>query len=430
MPCHPLPPHVSTVNSPDADNIMTNPKISGGESESALPLILSTVAFTFVCYFIIGVPMAVLPGFVDRQLGLGPLIAGLVIGTQYVSTILSRPYAGRLSDTAGAKATVTWGLAACGASGPFLLLADHYQDAPVTSLALLVTGRLILGIGESCVGTGAIAWAAGRLGGDHVSRIMSWNGIATYGALAVAAPLGVWIAASGAEWRLAPLGVLTLVAALAAMMLAWSKAPAPLAPGIRTPLIRLASRIAPHGLALALGSFGFGTIMTFVTLFYAQHGWSNAALAISAFSAGFVGARLLFAGSIPQFGGIRIAMVSLAVETVGLIVLALATDAITAAAGAAITGLGLSLVFPSLGTESVAMFDASDRGAAVGVFTLFLDLALACAGPLGGLLAGSGGYRSVFLWSAGASATACLIVTAVQVSRGRRVISRTAKRGP
>lgn len=411
---------------------MNHQKFADGKAESPLRLILSTVAFTFACYFVIGLPMAVLPGFVDRQLGMGPLAAGLVIGAQYLSTILSRPHAGRLADMMGAKATVTWGLGACAGSGPFLILAAGSQHSPGLSIAMLVCGRLILGIGESCVGTGAIAWAAGRLGGAEISRIMSWNGVATYGALAASVPLGVWLATSDTpgQWNPAPLGMLTIVTGIAAFALAWPKAPAPITAGTRSPMGRLVFRIAPYGLALAFGSFGFGTIMTFVTLFYAELGWSGAALAISAFSLAFVGARLLFATAIPRMGGVRVAAISLAVETMGLVLLALAGDPLTAAGGAALTGLGLSLVFPSLGTESVAMFAPADRGAAVGVFTLFLDLALACAGPVGGLIAASGGYRHVFLWSAGASAAACLLIGAFRLSQNRQTISRTATRDP
>ncbi|CNI19954.1 Major facilitator superfamily MFS_1 [Yersinia pekkanenii] len=42
--------------------------------------ILSIVIFTFVCYLTIGLPLAVLPGFVHNHLGYSSLLAGLAIG--------------------------------------------------------------------------------------------------------------------------------------------------------------------------------------------------------------------------------------------------------------------------------------------------------------------------------------------------------------
>lgn len=44
--------------------------------------ILSVVMFTFVCYLTIGLPLAVLPGFVHDHLGYNSVLAGLIISAQ------------------------------------------------------------------------------------------------------------------------------------------------------------------------------------------------------------------------------------------------------------------------------------------------------------------------------------------------------------
>ena len=49
--------------------------------------VVSIVLFTFIGYLNIGIPLAVLPGYVHSDLGFGAVIAGLVISVQYLSLI-------------------------------------------------------------------------------------------------------------------------------------------------------------------------------------------------------------------------------------------------------------------------------------------------------------------------------------------------------
>ena len=166
-------------------------------SEFATTLqIIPVVFFTFLCYLTIGIPLAVLPGYVHDDLGYSAVIAGLAISVQYFATLASRPLAGRSADTLGPKKTVTIGLIGCGVSGVLLLLAVLLGRWATLSLSLLVVSRLVLGFGESLCGTGAILWGIGRVGTSNNARVISWNGIATYGALAIGAPVGVWISHS------------------------------------------------------------------------------------------------------------------------------------------------------------------------------------------------------------------------------------------
>ncbi|MFP3435731.1 MFS transporter, partial [Paraburkholderia sp. SIMBA_061] len=77
---------------------------------------------------------------------------------------------------------------------------------------------------------------------------------------------------------------------------------------------------------LALGSAGFGSIATFITLFYAANHWPNAALSLTVFGTLFIGARLLFANTIKTYGGFRVAIASFSFECVGLLLLWLAPE--------------------------------------------------------------------------------------------------------
>ena len=359
--------------------------------------VMSIVLFTFIGYLNIGIPLAVLPGYVHNHLGYGTVIAGLVISVQYLATLLSRPYASRIIDNLGSKRAVMYGLAGCGLSGVFMLLSSWLSAMPALSLASLLLGRLVLGSAESLVGSGSIGWGIGRVGAHNTAKVISWNGIASYGAIAIGAPLGVLMVN---HWGMWSMGASIIALAVLGLLLAWPKLAAPIVSGVRLPFLHVLGRVLPHGTGLALGSIGFGTIATFITLYYATQHWENAVLCLSLFGASFIGARLLFGNLINRIGGFRVAIACLSVETVGLLGLWLAPNPQLALAGAALSGFGFSLVFPALGVEAVNLVPASSRGAAVGAYSLFIDLSLGITGPLVGAVAAGFGFASIFLFAA------------------------------
>ena len=359
--------------------------------------VVSIVLFTFIGYLNIGIPLAVLPGYVHNHLGYGTVIAGLVISVQYLATLLSRPYASRYIDTRGSKRAVMIGLAGCGLSGVFMLVSTWLTSMPAWSLASLLIGRLVLGSAESLVGSGSIGWGIGRVGAQNTAKVISWNGIASYGAIAIGAPLGVVMVGHLGMWSL---GASIIALGALGVLLAWPKLAAPIVSGVRLPFLHVLGRVLPHGTGLALGSIGFGTIATFITLYYATNHWENAALCLSLFGASFISARLLFGNLINRIGGFRVAIACLSVETLGLLLLWLAPSPELALAGAALSGFGFSLVFPALGVEAVNLVPASSRGAAVGAYSLFIDLSLGITGPLVGAVAAGFGFASIFLFAA------------------------------
>jgi len=360
--------------------------------------IISVVIFNFASYLTIGLPLAVLPGYVHDVMGYSAFWAGLVVSLQYFATLVSRPHAGRFADLWGPKKVVIVGLFGALICGICYALASLSAAIPLLSLALLCLGRIVLGLGQSFAGTGATLWGVGLVGSLHIGRVISWNGIFTYGAMAIGAPLGVAIYLWGG---LLLLSAIVIAIALLAIVLALPRPAVKTSKGKLLPFRAVLGRIWGFGLILAMGSVGFGVIATFITLFYQAKGWEGAAFALTLFSVAFVGTRLLFPNAINRHGGLNVALVCFAVEAVGLVMVWGAWEPWMAKVGALLTGAGFSLVFPAIGVVAVKMVPQQNQGSALATYTAFMDLALGITGPLAGLIMSYAGVPVIYLLSAG-----------------------------
>ncbi len=151
------------------------------------------------------------------------------------------------------------------------------------------------------------------------------------------------------------------------------------------------------GAVVGLQGVGFAALGAFFPLYFLAHGWLGAGYGLTCFGLGFVAVRLL-AGSLPdRVGGAPVALVSLLVEALGQTLLWLAPDPVTAMAGALLTGMGCSMVFPAMGLEAVKRVPAHLRGTAIGAFAAFQDLAYGATGPMAGWIADHFGHPRVFL---------------------------------
>lgn len=373
-----------------------------------LPVLGPLFLIVLFGFLSVGVPLPVISVEVYTVLGFSASVAGWSVGIQSLVTVLTRQMAGAVCDRRGPRHAVLAGLPLAALSG-LLYLAAAVIAAPAAALAVLLAGRMLLGVAESLFVTGAMSWGIARAGMARTGKVMAWQGIALYAALGLGAPLGVAlmerVGFAGVAVAATLLPLLALVIAL--------RLPAPAVPsspaGPRRSYAGVVGLIWKQGTALALATAPFAAIAAFTVLSFAQKGWSGAGLALSGFGMGYSLVRLGFAHLPDRFGGAIVATFSLAIEAAGQAMLWLAPDATVALAGAVLTGIGFSLVFPSMGVEAVRRVPVESRGLAIGGFMAFFDVALGVTAPLCALLVEWRGYDAVFLFGT----LACLLAMGI-----------------
>ena len=373
--------------------------------------LIPIMAVVLIAFVIIGVALPVLPLHVHQDLGFGAFIVGLVTGSQFGASLLSRVSAGHYADRRGPKRAVVIGLMTAIVAGLLYFLSLYFGGVPRLSVTILLFGRALLGRAESFIITGAISWGLVLVGEKNAGRVIAWIGMAMFAALALGAPLGTALYSAGGFAGVAI--ATTLIPFLTVLVVALLL---PVSPqhGARPSLRTVAAAVWLPGLGAALSSIGFGAIIAFSSLLSAQRGWSPVWLVFTSFAVSLVAARLLL-GHVPDWlGGARVALVCMLIEAVGLALIWFALDRAWATAGAALAGFGYSLVYPGLGAEAVRRAPPQSRGLAMGAYTVFLDVALGFGSPTLGLVAGRFGLDAAFLVSAlvalGASAIALRVL--------------------
>lgn len=366
----------------------------GARSGAALLPIMGVV---FVAFLVIGVAMPVLPIHVHDGLGLGTFMVGLVAGSQFAASLISRPWAGHYSDGRGAKRGVVVGLSTAVAAGLLYLVSLGFTDSPSISVAILLLGRALLGGAESFIITAAVSWGLALADARSTGRVIAWVGSAMFAAFAIGAPAG---SALYAAYGFAAIALATAVAPLATLLLVALLPPVAPVQHARLSFAKVVGAVWVPGFGSALGSVGFGAVTTFVALLFANRGWANGWLAYTAYAVAFILARVFFSDVADKIGGAKVALVCALVEAVGQTLIWFATGPGMALAGSALTGFGFSLVYPGFGVEAVRRVPPQSRGLAMGAYTAFLDLAQGIASPALGLVASAATLNDVFLVSA------------------------------
>jgi len=230
------------------------------------------IAALFSGYLAVGLPLPVIPLFVHDKLGFSNLIVGLVIGIQFLATVLTRGYAGRLTDHHGGKRSALQGAAVCTLGGLLYLVAAMLAFSPAISLAIIIVGRLVAGFGESQFVTGCVSWSIASVGPQRAGMSMSWTGIAMFAALAIGAPIGMGLYQA---YGLQAAMVACVLAPFIAVGIAFREVSYTNPPGQRLPFYRVVGQIWREGLGLMLQGVGLSGLTAFASLYFAARGWGR-----------------------------------------------------------------------------------------------------------------------------------------------------------
>ena len=168
------------------------------------------------------------------------------------------------------------------------------------------------------------------------------------------------------------------------------------------------------GLVLLGAAVGYTSITAFSALFAREIGMKSSGLMFAAFAVSIFGVRLVSGRLADRYGRFRVAFPGLVAGAVGLGILATVPAPWLALVGVATYGTGFALLFPALMALAADRAPESERGAALGTFTAFFDVATATSGAVVGAVVDARGWGTAW-----AMTSALCVVGAVLLVRLR-----------
>lgn len=374
----------------------------------------------FLAYLAVAMSLPVISIYVTQSLALSNGMGGLAVGIAFLSTILTRGFAGRMSDTNGGKLAMQRGFMLYTIASMVCLISilPHFSDA--IRYGILIVGRLLLGLGESLTLVGMISWAIAAVGSQFAGKVLSFVGMGMYGAFIIGGPIGIYVFQWGGFQLLMSV---CIIAPLVAYLMTNSL------PDVipqkhaqqQASFFSVIKQILGPGAIVALQGIGFAAIGAFFSLYFLGRHWHLGEWGVGLFGVGFVIMRILCSNYPDRFGGIPVAIGSFVLEIIGLVLIWLGSSPYMALTGALFTGLGCSMIYPSMGAEVVKFVSPQLRGVALGGFSAFQDLAYGLTGPIAGIIADHYDFSMVYCIAAIAAVWGLIIAVRLQLKTKKKM---------
>lgn len=328
----------------------------------------------------VGVAIHTLPLYTTGPIGSDEAGAGLAFGAFGITALLCRPFAGRLSDTRGRLPLMVAGAGLAGLG----MLALPYVD----TLAAVVTIRLVQGVAEAAFFVAAFALLVDIAPPARLGEALSYNSLGLYLGIAGGPPLAerliAWWGYDAAWW-----GALALCAVAIVMVLRIAEPPLDRSGGGHGKLLHLPAIPASLGFFASLAAIG--GFLTFASLHSDAVGMANTSLALLVYGATVVVCRIAFARVPDRLPPLPLGAASLTAIAAGLVLIAAWTAPAGLLVGAVVLAVGVCFSTPAFFTAIFATATPSERGAASGTASAFIDLGLGF-GPIAlGLVARDAG---------------------------------------
>lgn len=377
----------------------TDPAVDAPLFTSAfIALALSDLAY----FTAAGVLILVTPLFAADGLGADPVGVGIAVGSFSITALLLRPWSGRESDRRGRRPLLV--------IGGLIAAAAILAHTVTTDLATLIALRLILGTAEALFFVAGFAMLADLAPRGREGEALSFNSLALYLGIALGPILGEALLGIGG-YTLAWIGAaaLSLIAGLLALRLPLTGRNPEAA---EAPLRLIHTGVLGSSAGLFTGVAAMSGFLAFVAI-YARNdlAMAGAGPVLLVFGLVVVGCRIAFAKLPDRVPPFRLASAALALIAVGMALVGLLTTGAGLYAGAALMALGVAFVTPAFFAAIARGLDPSERGAAFGTVSIFLDLAFGGGPVLLGFIVGAADIPTAFLLgalvpAAGAMATA------------------------
>ena len=372
-----------------------------------LALSLSELAYFTAGGLVIGLT----PFFVGGPLGSDEAGVGLAGAAYGVTTLLLRPYAGRLSDRRGRRPLLI--------GGALLVTAVILGHLVASDLSVLLGLRLLLGVAEAFYFVAAFAALADLAPPRRMGEALSINSLSLYLGLALGPLLGELLLDAGgfgAAW----VGGAALAAAatLLAMRIPETLVrPESSEEASVAPLFHRAA-VGP-GAALFTGVAAMSGFLFLAGPHAERLGLDSWSVAFLLFGGVVIVLRIVFARLPDRVPPLLLGAAALALAGGGLLVVAVAPSVVGLLVGTTLLASGVAFMTPALFAATFARVTATQRGAASGTATFFIDLGFGVGPLLMGFVAAASGSGLAFAVGA-AIALAGAVGTALVPRLGRQ----------